>query len=161
MSLFTVRRQLRFHFDHEDLREHRIELADADVAAGPLACSSEVDGYFRPILAGGRAGVVSGADPYDHGHPVGTVCTPLDSYGNYSGSPAYPSAGATTGSAPTATPGTTHGKAPTGTPGPAGGPRADGTSPAGLRTSDATPRLPARPLTYPGPAHPWSPPRAR
>ena len=36
--------------------EHRVELADADVAAGPLACSSDVDGYFRPILAGGARG---------------------------------------------------------------------------------------------------------
>ena len=77
VSLFTVRRQLRFEFSHEDLRQHHIEVVQADVAAGPLACTSSVQG-FRPILAGQTApGTVAGADPYNHDHPVGAVCAPL------------------------------------------------------------------------------------
>lgn len=78
VSLFTVRRQLRFRFDHEDLRQHHIEVVQADVAAGPLSCSAAVQGYFRPILAGLSApGAVAGSDPYDHDRPVGAVCAPL------------------------------------------------------------------------------------
>ncbi|SCE51608.1 hypothetical protein GA0115240_173015 [Streptomyces sp. DvalAA-14] len=78
-SLFTVRRQLRFRFDHQDLEHHQVEVVEADVAAGPLPCSNPVQG-FRPILAGATApGPVAGADPYDRGRPVGAVCAPLSS----------------------------------------------------------------------------------
>jgi hypothetical protein len=77
VSLFTVRRQLRFRFDHEDLREHHIQVVQADVAAGPLACAAQVQG-FRPVLAGQTApGSLPGADPDDHGRPAGAVCAPL------------------------------------------------------------------------------------
>ncbi|WNI15470.1 hypothetical protein [Actinacidiphila sp. ITFR-21] len=76
-SLFTVRRQLRFRFDHRDLRDHHIEVVEADVAAGPLPCAHPVQG-FRPILAGDTApGPVADSDPYDHDRPVGAVCAPL------------------------------------------------------------------------------------
>jgi hypothetical protein len=100
VSLFTVRRQLRFRFDHDDLRRHHIEVVRADVAAGPLACDATVQGYFRPILAGdGAPGAVAGADPYDHDHPVGTVCAPLTKgtadQGPAGGRPAPTSAAAT------------------------------------------------------------------
>lgn len=78
VSLFTVRRQLRFHFDHAELRGHHIEVAQADIAAGPLACSAEVQSYFRPILAGHSApGAVTGADPYTRDRPPDAVCAPL------------------------------------------------------------------------------------
>ena len=158
VSLFTVRRELRFHFDHEDLRQHRIEVVGADVAAGPLACSSTVDGYFRPILAGGEAGALTGADPYDHGHPVGTVCTPL--------------AGRAAGRGPaTATPTTAPAAAPTTarattllTPPAAGrGSAPTGASPTGASptgaVADATPQAPARVLTSPASPRPPSPRR--
>lgn len=76
-SLFTVRRQLTFRFDHEDLREHHIQVARADIAAGPLACVAPLEG-FRPIFAGHTAsGPAPSGDPYDHDHPVGAVCTPM------------------------------------------------------------------------------------
>lgn len=78
VSLFTVRRQMRFHFDHADLRQHQIQVVQADVAAGPLECGAPVQRYFRPILAGrSAAGTLSSADPYDHDRPVGSVCAPL------------------------------------------------------------------------------------
>ncbi|MEW2517992.1 hypothetical protein [Actinacidiphila alni] len=79
VSLFTVRRQMRFHFSHADLRQHEIQVVQADVAAGPLACGAAVQRYFQPILAGQSApDTVAGADPYDHDRPVGAVCAPLN-----------------------------------------------------------------------------------
>jgi hypothetical protein len=102
VSLFTVRRQLRFHFDHQELTRHHIEVVQADVAAGPLACSAEVQSYFRPILAGHTApGAVAGADPYNRDHPPGAVCAPLS---GVTGAPAAPAATtAATGMTGTAT----------------------------------------------------------
>lgn len=79
VSLFTVRRQMRFRFDHQDIERQHLRIVQADVAAGPLSCTAEVQSYFRPILAGGRApGGVIGADPYRRDRPVGAVCTALD-----------------------------------------------------------------------------------
>ncbi|MEI7031275.1 hypothetical protein, partial [Streptomyces pratensis] len=40
-SLFTVRRELHFGFDREDLRRHRLEVRTANVQAGPLSCSAD------------------------------------------------------------------------------------------------------------------------
>ncbi|WP_225844629.1 hypothetical protein [Streptomyces sp. HPF1205] len=98
VSLFTVRRQLRFRFDHDDLRDHHVQLVQADVAAGPLACAAPVEG-FRPVLAGQTApGGLPGDDPYDHDHPAGEVCAPLAS-----AAPAGPAAPATTAPATSAT----------------------------------------------------------
>jgi hypothetical protein len=75
VSLFTVRRKLRFRFDHQQIQQGHVQDVQADVSAGPLACESEAQSGFRPILAGGRApGGVVGADPYDHRLPVGAVC---------------------------------------------------------------------------------------
>jgi hypothetical protein len=101
VSLFTVRRRLTFHFDHADLRQHHIELAYADVQAGPLACNDSVGGYFQPILAGEGAAGRSSANPYDRHRPAGAVCATLD--------PGAAGAAAT----PPATPAT---HAPAGTP---------------------------------------------
>jgi hypothetical protein len=130
VSLFTVRRQLRFRFDHEDLRQHHVQVVEATVDAGPLACNGEVDEYFRPMLAGSRPDPLSGADPYDHGQPAGSVCAPLDT-----GAP---------GAAPTATGTPTS----TATSNPAGGgpghTKGAGGSPADAQTAFATPQLPAR-----------------
>jgi hypothetical protein len=104
VSLFTVRRQLHFRFDHQDLQQHHIEIVQADVAAGPLACATPLQG-FRPILAGHTApGAVSGADPYNHDRPVGAVCAPLGGGDNGKGGSAgrmapttSPASGATGG----------------------------------------------------------------
>lgn len=53
-SLFTVRRQVRIRFDHDDLRDHHLELVESTVTAGPLACTADPSGYLRPLLAGER-----------------------------------------------------------------------------------------------------------
>ncbi|MEU3099125.1 hypothetical protein ABZ690_31445 [Streptomyces sp. NPDC006967] len=65
-SLFTVRRELRFRFDRDDLRLHRAELVAAHVEAGPLSCAQDTAGRLRPLLAGQTAGKdgPAGTDPY-------------------------------------------------------------------------------------------------
>ncbi len=80
-SLFTVRRELHFRFDREDLRRHRAELLVSYVQAGPQACSDDASGTLRPLLAGQRAtgGVPAGTDPYSTGEPTASLCGTLSS----------------------------------------------------------------------------------
>ncbi|MEU9984600.1 hypothetical protein [Streptomyces sp. NPDC050856] len=75
-SLFTVRRELRFRFDREDLRMHRAELVSGQLRAGPQDCSADAAGALRPLLAGRRATGTGPAvtDPYAIGRPTGSVC---------------------------------------------------------------------------------------
>jgi hypothetical protein len=65
-SLFTVRRELTFRFDRDDLRLHQAELVVSYVQAGPLACAEDSTSRLRPLLAGqtARAGGPVGTDPY-------------------------------------------------------------------------------------------------
>ncbi|WEH33336.1 hypothetical protein PZB75_08050 [Streptomyces sp. AM 4-1-1] len=82
VSLFTVRRELHFRFDREDLRLGRLELRSSYVQAGPQACTAdEADavGALRPLLAGERAapGGPAGTDPYATGRPVAALCGTL------------------------------------------------------------------------------------
>ncbi|MFF8590507.1 hypothetical protein ACF061_03530 [Streptomyces sp. NPDC015220] len=65
-SLFTVRRELRFRFDRDDLRLHQVQLVAATVQAGPLSCPGDVTVRFHPLLAGqaARAGGPAVTDPY-------------------------------------------------------------------------------------------------
>ncbi len=76
-SLFTVRRQLRLSFDHDDLAAHQVEVEDAAVEAGPLDCGSDPSAYFRPLLTGQVATSGVGTDPYDHRAPVAEICGTL------------------------------------------------------------------------------------
>ncbi|MCW5248940.1 MULTISPECIES: hypothetical protein [unclassified Streptomyces] len=66
VSLFTVRRELRLHFDRENLRLHRTRLVSAQVQAGPLSCGEDAASRLRPLLAGQSAGPAAPAvtDPY-------------------------------------------------------------------------------------------------
>ncbi|MFD8521110.1 hypothetical protein ACFV2D_13985 [Streptomyces capillispiralis] len=68
-SLFTVRRELHFRFDRDDLRLHQAELVVAYVQAGPLSCADDSTGRLRPLLAGQTAkeGGPAGTDPYATG----------------------------------------------------------------------------------------------
>ncbi|MBL3666946.1 hypothetical protein JL475_13275 [Streptomyces sp. M2CJ-2] len=68
-SLFTVRRELRFRFDREDLRLHQAQLAVSYIQAGPLSCAEDSAGRLRPLLAGATAeeGGPAGTDPYAAG----------------------------------------------------------------------------------------------
>ncbi|MFJ6697724.1 hypothetical protein ACIQM4_16875 [Streptomyces sp. NPDC091272] len=88
-SLFTVRRELHFRYDAEDLRRHRAELLTSYTAAGPQACSAAPQTRsWQPLLAGERAPatgpgakspaeVPTGTDPYATGTPAGPACGTL------------------------------------------------------------------------------------
>ncbi|MFF1696077.1 hypothetical protein ACFVXC_21005 [Streptomyces sp. NPDC058257] len=68
-SLFTVRRELQFRFDRDDLRMHQAELLVSYTQAGPLTCSADAVNQLRPLLAGqkAKAGGPAGTDPYATG----------------------------------------------------------------------------------------------
>ncbi|MFI6560771.1 hypothetical protein [Streptomyces sp. NPDC050534] len=65
-SLFTVRRELHFRFDRDDLRLHQAQLVVSYVQAGPLSCAEDSTNHLHPLLAGqtARAGGPAGTDPY-------------------------------------------------------------------------------------------------
>ncbi|MGX1883731.1 SCO2583 family membrane protein [Streptomyces sp. NPDC055287] len=78
-SLFTVRRELHFRFDRDDLRMHRAELLASYVQAGPQACSADAVSHLRPVLAGQRASSEgpAGTDPYATGPATAALCGTL------------------------------------------------------------------------------------
>ncbi|MFI5804611.1 hypothetical protein [Streptomyces sp. NPDC051561] len=84
-SLFTVRRELHFRFDAEDLRRHRAELLGSQAVGGPQACGATsrtaVPQTWTPLLAGRQAPETpapsTGTDPYATGAPAGTLCGTL------------------------------------------------------------------------------------
>ncbi|MFE0672279.1 hypothetical protein [Streptomyces sp. NPDC058867] len=68
-SLFTVRRELHFRFDHDDLRMSQTQLIVSSVQAGPLSCADDAANRLRPLLAGqtAKGGGPAGTDPYATG----------------------------------------------------------------------------------------------
>jgi hypothetical protein len=68
-SLFTVRRELHFRFDRDDLRLHQAQLVVSYAQAGPLSCAEDSTNHFHPLLAGqtAKAGGPAGTDPYATG----------------------------------------------------------------------------------------------
>ncbi|MGW1978327.1 SCO2583 family membrane protein [Streptomyces sp. NPDC001889] len=78
-SLFTVRRELRFRFDRDDLYRHRTELLTSHVQAGPQSCADDSAGTLRPLLAGRRAERPAPADtnPYALEAPATALCGAL------------------------------------------------------------------------------------
>ncbi len=68
-SLFTVRRELHFRFDREDLRLRQTQLVVSYVQAGPLSCAEDSTNRLHPLLAGQTAkeGGPAGTDPYATG----------------------------------------------------------------------------------------------
>ncbi|MER7575260.1 hypothetical protein ACFVP3_07020 [Streptomyces sp. NPDC057806] len=69
-SLFTVRRELHFRFDRDDLRMRQTQLIVSYVQAGPLSCADDSANRLRPLLAGQTAkeGGPAGTDPYATGN---------------------------------------------------------------------------------------------
>ncbi|WLW55036.1 hypothetical protein [Streptomyces sp. YU58] len=69
VSLFTVRRELHFRFDRDDLRLHTAQLVVSYVQAGPLSCAEDSANRLHPLLAGqtAKAGGPAGTDPYATG----------------------------------------------------------------------------------------------
>ncbi|MFD5539991.1 hypothetical protein ACFWIJ_19805 [Streptomyces sp. NPDC127079] len=66
VSLFTVRRELTFRFDRDDLRLHQTQLVVSYVQAGPLSCAEDATDHLHPLLAGetARAGGPAGTNPF-------------------------------------------------------------------------------------------------
>ncbi|MEU9223200.1 hypothetical protein AB0D40_02310 [Streptomyces massasporeus] len=80
VSLFTLRRELHFRFDRDDLRLHQAQLVVSYVQAGPLSCAEDSTNHLRPLLAGQTAkeGGPAGTDPYATGSATalcGTLAT--------------------------------------------------------------------------------------
>ncbi|GAA3753631.1 hypothetical protein [Streptomyces tremellae] len=75
-SLFTVRRELRFRFDREQLARGQVQLVESEVGAGPEACGTGAGRTFAPLLAGAGppAGGPRGVDPFATGHLAGALC---------------------------------------------------------------------------------------
>ncbi|MDH2391232.1 hypothetical protein QCN29_21085 [Streptomyces sp. HNM0663] len=78
-SLFTVRRELHFRFDRDDLHHRRAEVTASTVMAGPQSCSADLSDVLRPLLAGERASQEGPAvtDPYEHGPVTAGLCGTL------------------------------------------------------------------------------------
>ncbi|MDT0270666.1 hypothetical protein RM844_30780 [Streptomyces sp. DSM 44915] len=78
-SLFGVRREVRFQFGKEELRDRNVVLRQVDTLAGPMACEADPAVAFEPLLAGESAPqtVVAGIDPLvpDADRPV--LCAAL------------------------------------------------------------------------------------
>ncbi|MGW2957915.1 SCO2583 family membrane protein [Streptomyces sp. NPDC001220] len=66
VSLFTVRRELTFRFDRDDLRLRQTQLVVSYVQAGPLSCADDSADHLQPLLAGetASAGGPAGTNPY-------------------------------------------------------------------------------------------------
>ncbi|WP_345697034.1 hypothetical protein [Kitasatospora terrestris] len=77
VSLYWVRRELRFEFDRTDLGSGQLRLVDAVTQAGPTACGAVLSGYLQPVLAT-AAGVTVPAppavDPGDHAAHSWQLC---------------------------------------------------------------------------------------
>ncbi|WP_443732105.1 SCO2583 family membrane protein [Streptantibioticus silvisoli] len=76
-SLFTVRRELRMSFTREDLLTGRVEVDQAAVEAGPLACGTRLAASFEPLMAGQSAPPPAGTDPYRRTTAVAAACHPM------------------------------------------------------------------------------------
>ncbi|MFE0190873.1 hypothetical protein [Streptomyces sp. NPDC059008] len=78
-SLVTVRREMHFRVGREDLADHRLELLQSSLQAGPLACSSQPADALRPLFAGQHAGHdrPAGTDPYARDRANPSLCGEL------------------------------------------------------------------------------------
>ncbi|MFF8312924.1 hypothetical protein ACF05W_17990 [Streptomyces lydicus] len=78
-SLVTVRRELHFRVGRDDLADHRLEVLQSSMQAGPLACSSRPADALRPLFAGQHAGPdrPAGTDPFARDRISPSLCGEL------------------------------------------------------------------------------------
>lgn len=78
-SLVTVRREVHFRLSRENLTDHRLEVLQSSLQAGPLACSSKPADALRPLFAGQHAGKdrPTGTDPYARDRANPSLCGEL------------------------------------------------------------------------------------
>lgn len=75
-SLFTVRREVRFQIDREDLRRQQLSVRQVSTRTGPVPCSADQSGALSPLLAGEEAkdDGPAGTDPYARGRAAASLC---------------------------------------------------------------------------------------
>lgn len=75
-SLFTVRREVRFEIDREDMRRQQLSVEQVSMRAGPLPCSADMTDALTPLLAGEKAkdDGAAGTDPYARGRSSASLC---------------------------------------------------------------------------------------
>jgi hypothetical protein len=75
-SLFTVRREVRFQIDREDLRRQQLSVRQVSMRTGPLPCSADMSEALTPLLAGEKAkdDGPAGTDPYARGRATASLC---------------------------------------------------------------------------------------
>ena len=75
-SLFTVRREVRFEVDREDLRRQQLSVEQVSMRAGPLPCSADMSDALAPLMAGEEAkdDGAAGTDPYARGRSSASLC---------------------------------------------------------------------------------------
>ncbi|MGI5352378.1 hypothetical protein ACQEU8_29945 [Streptomyces sp. CA-250714] len=90
-SLFSVRREVRFRFERQDLRDHQVNVRQVAMRAGPMNCGADTADALTPLLAGERAKDAgkAGTDPYARGRSTASMCGLLAS--NAQPSPDHPS----------------------------------------------------------------------
>ncbi|WP_414505651.1 hypothetical protein [Streptomyces sp. NEAU-L66] len=78
-SLVTVRREVHFRLTRDNLSDHRLEVLQSSLQAGPLACSSKPADALRPLFAGQHAGNdrPTGTDPYARDRANPSLCGEL------------------------------------------------------------------------------------
>ncbi|WP_030413836.1 hypothetical protein [Streptomyces sp. NRRL S-1448] len=78
-SLVTVRREMHFRLGRDDLTDHRLEVLQSSLQAGPLACSSRSADALHPLFAGQHAGSdrPAGTDPYARDRANPSLCGQL------------------------------------------------------------------------------------
>ncbi|MFE2226009.1 SCO2583 family membrane protein [Streptomyces kronopolitis] len=78
-SLVTVRREVHFRLSRENLNDHRLEVLQSSLQAGPLACSSQPADALHPLFAGQHAGDdrPTGTDPFARNRVNPSLCGEL------------------------------------------------------------------------------------
>ncbi|MEU3988436.1 hypothetical protein [Streptomyces platensis] len=78
-SLVTVRREVHFRLTRDNLSDHRLEVLQSSLQAGPLTCSSKPADALRPLFAGQHAGNdrPTGTDPYARERVNPSLCGEL------------------------------------------------------------------------------------
>ncbi|MDH6125177.1 hypothetical protein [Kitasatospora sp. GP82] len=74
VSLFSVRRELRFEFDHTDIGAARVRLVDSVLQDGPAGCGVQQADHLQPLLPGQAAGTPPVVNPADHSVPAWQLC---------------------------------------------------------------------------------------
>jgi hypothetical protein len=75
-SLFSVRREVRFHFERNDLRDHQLSVRQVSMRAGPMNCADDPSDALAPLLAGQKAkdAGLAGTDPFARGRSTASMC---------------------------------------------------------------------------------------